>query len=392
MFVVPPFYGHITATMSVGGELIKRGHKVCWVSLRDINPGFIPEGGLWIVPDEVQARASEVEQIIDKQNVGATISETNKVEFIVGETLLAFAEILNEGMQGVIDSFKPDVIIHDESALSGAIAAVKNNIPYATSITVPPGFFEPYLYNPERQKLLLDQMFLVQKKMGIQSERVIFNSNQLVLSFTAPELLKPHYKDFKFEAPIQFVGASVEGRPEPNKFDWNLIKNPNWPTVYVSIGTLLDNIRSVVFKRIVKAFEGQPINILANTDPSLFEQWPDNFVVQKVFPQVEILSRVDAVVTHAGFNTVNEALYFDLPMICLPIAWDQDVNSMLIEIHGCGRKLAHRRLSSNVLKDTVFDVLAQPHYRENAALLGKALREKGGTKRAADLIEQLLPV
>lgn len=389
MFVVPPFYGHITATMSVGGELIQRGHKVCWVSLRDINPGFIPEGGQWIVPEEVRARKAEVDRIMDRQNLGTTVTGTKTLDFVLEETQLPFADILNAGMQGVIDSFKPDVIIQDESAFSGAVAAVKNNIPYATSITVPPGYFEPYLFNPERQKILLDKMLVVQKEMGVQSDRVIFNSDKLVLSFTTPDLLKPHYKDFVFEAPIEYVGSSVEGRPEPNKFDWSQVKNPDWPILYVSIGTLLDDIRSVIFKRIIDAFDGQPLTIIANTDPLLFDHWPENFIVQKVCPQVEVLSKVDLVVTHAGFNTVNEALFFDLPMIALPLAWDQGVNADLIEIHGCGKKFKYRRMSPLMLREAVFEILQQPHYRESAARLGQSLRDKGGTKRAADLIEKL---
>lgn len=389
MFVVPPFYGHITATMGVGAELLNRGHKVCWVSLREINPGFIPEGGEWIVPDEVKARQAEVDVIMQRQNLGVSVTGTKTLDFVLEETQLPFANILNPGMQGVIDRFKPDVIVQDESAFSGAVAAVKNNIPYATSITVPPGYFEPQLFNPERQKILLDRMRAVQKEMGVESDRVIFNSDQLVLSFTTPELLEPHYKDFVFEAPIAYVGSSVEGRPEPNKFDWTQVKNTAWPMIYVSIGTLLDDIRSVIFSRIIEAFDGQPITVIANTDPLLFDSWPGNFIVQKVCPQVEILSKVDMVITHAGFNTVNEALFFDLPMIALPLAWDQGVNADLIDIHGCGKKFRYRRLGPSQLKDAVFEVLEQPQYRENAARLGQALRARGGTARAAELIEQL---
>ena len=127
-----------------------------------------------------------------------------------------------------------------------------------------------------------------------------------------------------------------------------------------------------------------------NTDPELFEQWPDNFIVQRVCPQLEILSKVDLVVTHAGFNTVNEALFFDLPMIALPLAWDQDFNADLIEFHECGKKLRYRRLHATSLIDSVNEILTTPKYRENAARLGRILRDNGGTKRAADLIEKLM--
>lgn len=389
MFVVPPYYGHITATLGIGSELISRGHKVCWVSLREIDKGFIPEGAQWLVPDEVKARQNDIDRILDRQNIGTVLNDEETLDFILYESLFPFAEILNSGIQGVIDSFKPDAIIQDESALSGAVAAVRNNIPYATSITVPPGFFEKDLFNPVSQKKMLDKVRIAQKGMGIESERIIFNSDKLVLSFTSADLLRPRYRDFEFDAPIAFVGAAILGRPEPNQFDWGRVKNRDLPIIYISIGTLLDDTREIIFKLMVDAFANRPFTIIANTDPSLLDRWPGNFIVQKMFPQLEILSKVDLVITHAGFNTLNEALYFDLPLIALPLAWDQGVNAELVTHHGCGLKFDYRTLAPSELLDAATEVLGQPEYRKNAASLGESLRRGGGTKRAADLIEQL---
>lgn len=390
MFVVPPYYGHITPTLSIGDELIRRGHNVCWVSPRDISIELIPKGGQWIVPDEVRVQKDEVDRIMERQNIGTNLTDEETFDFIIYESLLPFAEILNCGIQAVIDRFGPDVIIHDESALAGAVAAVKNNIPYVTSITPPPGFFEPNLLNPAAQKILLDKMRVVQKKMGIDLDRVIFNSDKLVLSFTSPELIKPRYLDFVFESPIAFVGPAVKHKPEPYKFDWEQIEHSDWPIIYVSIGTVLDDIRSVIFKLVIEALSGQSLTVIVNTDPVLFECWPENFIPQKFCPQVDILSKVDLVITHAGFNTVNESLYFDTPLIALPLAWDQSVNANLISSHKCGQQFDYRDLHSDTLKNAVFDVLEDPLYRQNATRLGESLRSKGGTSRAADLIERLV--
>ena len=32
-FIVPPLTGHINPTLSLGNELLKRNHKVSWISL-----------------------------------------------------------------------------------------------------------------------------------------------------------------------------------------------------------------------------------------------------------------------------------------------------------------------------------------------------------------------
>jgi MGT family glycosyltransferase len=390
LFVVPPFYGHITATLGVGDELMKRGHQVSWVSLKDINAGYLPEGARWIVPDAIRARADEVDEILQRQNEGTKLSPTDALDFGLGVTLLPFANIMNDYMQQVIEEEKPDFIVHDESAFFGAIAAVKNNIPYATSITVPPGYFESKLFYPDRQELLLNKMREYQKELGITEDKIIFNSDKLVLSFTSRELLQPHYGDFEFEAPMAFVGASVTGRPEPASFDWTSLPEPNWPCIYVSIGTVLDDIRSSIFSKIIAAFKDSHFNIIANTDPALFEAWPDNFIVQKLCPQLEILERVDLVISHGGFNTVNEALYFNKPILAIPLAWDQSPNSDLLVKNGCGVKFRHRRLKPEVLRAAAENAMTDEVLLSNVQRISDSLRRLGGSVRAADLIEQAL--
>lgn len=389
LFVVPPFYGHITATMSVGGELIRRGHNVVWVSLKDVNKSIVPEGGQWLVPKGVEAHRHSIEDILQKQNLGTRIAGIESLDFGLNETLIPFARIMNAVMQDVVDEYQPDCIVHDESALAGAVSAYLNNIPYATTITVPPGFFEPELFFPERQKKLLTEMVGLQKSMGVDQDVSIFNSRNLVISFTSRDVLHPHYGDFQFDAPIEFVGATVDGRPEPEKFDWSRIPGNKNPVVYVSVGTVLDDIRESIFLKVIDAFKDAPFTIIANTDPALFPTWPINFVVEKFCPQLEVISRSDLVITHGGFNTLNEALYFDKPMIALPLAWDQFGNAELIVKNNCGVKLKYRRLRPSDLLAATEEVLKNPIYTQNAKRLGESLRALGGTKKAADLIENL---
>ncbi len=153
MFVVPPFHGHIVSTLSVGNELLGRGHQVVWVAMKEIAEGYIPEGGKWIVPSEIAAHREEIDLILQKQNIGTKISGLEALDFGLDETMLPFANIMNPALQNIVEQLKPDCIIHDESALAGAVAAVKNNIPYATSIAPPPGFFDPNLFFSRETKI-----------------------------------------------------------------------------------------------------------------------------------------------------------------------------------------------------------------------------------------------
>lgn len=390
MFVVPPFYGHITATLGVGAELIARGHQVIWVAMKAIAREYVPDGGHWIVPEPLAAFSDEIDSILNQQNIGTKISGFEALDFGLDETMLPFARIMMTAMPHVIETLKPDCIVHDESALAGAIAAVNNNIPYATSITSPPGFFEPHLFFPERQQRLLERMIAFQREFGVAGSRNIFNSDRLILSYTSRELLKPNYGDFEFEGPVHFVGATVDCRPEPASFAWDQIAEPEWPCIYVSIGTVLDDIRKTIFGKIVSALADQPLNVIVNTSPQLFEQWPANFYVQQVCPQLEIIKRVNLVITHGGFNTVNECLFFDKPMIVLPLAWDQSPNANLVVQNGCGKKFRYKRLVNEEFAAAVFEALSSDELKQNAARLGASIRSLGGTRKAATLIETLI--
>lgn len=39
LFVVPPFFGHINPSLSIGRTLLEKGHEVAWAGLTEIKIG-----------------------------------------------------------------------------------------------------------------------------------------------------------------------------------------------------------------------------------------------------------------------------------------------------------------------------------------------------------------
>jgi MGT family glycosyltransferase len=187
----------------------------------------------------------------------------------------------------------------------------------------------------------------------------------------------------------QFIGPALEGRAPTAPFDLDLYSNGR-KTVYVSTGSLLKDVQRKFFQKVVSAFADKNVTVLLSCPENLLKTWPDNFYPQLFWPQLEVLKHVDVVVTAGGFNTINESLYFDKPMIVIPLANDQFGNANLIEQHGVGIKLRYRRLTVEQLSVSLDEVLSDMSFYNSARELGRTLRAGGGSQAAASVIEKAL--
>ena len=57
---------------------------------------------------------------------------------------------------------------------------------------------------------------------------------------------------------------------------------------------------------------------------------------------------------------------------------------------GAGISLPPKQCQPPRLRELIFELLATPSYRQNARRIGDSLRQMGGPKRAAELIEGVL--
>jgi UDP:flavonoid glycosyltransferase YjiC (YdhE family) len=116
----------------------------------------------------------------------------------------------------------------------------------------------------------------------------------------------------------------------------------------------------------------------------------DNMTGADFLPQPAILPRVDLVITHGGNNTVTEAFHNGLPMIVLPLFWDQVDNAQRIDETGFGVRLATYDFEDSELIGAVDRLLADAALQRRLAAISARLRASPGTVRAADLIESVM--
>lgn len=149
------------------------------------------------------------------------------------------------------------------------------------------------------------------------------------------------------------------------------------PIIYVSMGTVFNNENSHLFKVLVEAckfFANEYAIIVSTGDEKAYEKYAnsslnsDNILLIPHTPQVEILKRAHLFITHAGMNSVSEAVNYGVPIICLPLSGDQPfVAWRVADELGMGIRLQpDADLTVDKVKNTILQILNNPSYRLKA--------------------------
>jgi MGT family glycosyltransferase len=150
------------------------------------------------------------------------------------------------------------------------------------------------------------------------------------------------------------------------------------------------------YRQCLAAFGDRPgwhvvLQIGRYVDPAELGTIPPNAEVHSWVPQLAILEEADAFVTHAGMGGSSEALFTGTPAIAVPQAVDQFGNAdRLVEL-GVARRLDTAGATAAALWEALTELTTDPAVAARSAALRAEARSEGGTTRAADLLEGLIP-
>jgi len=384
VFIVPPLTGHINPTLSLGTVLLERGHRVGWITLDRSLAEKLPPGGelLLISYDENDQQKKEAEKYLDIITK-KIVYGIDSVKFLYEEVLIPLNRHSYEGIASLLDQFEPDLVITDHQMFAGAMAAFNKNLPYATSVTAPAAI-KVMDELPKVHEWEVNQIMALQAEFGIRESRNLATSELLTLIFTS----RAFFGEMELPDHFKFVGPVFNRRQTEIAFDWEAFHAIGLPKILVSIGTTFDHEhKKNFFNKVIEAFASENMHVVVVSDPDLFEDWPANFTVQKQVPQVELLPYLDGVVCHAGHNTVCETLMNGLPLVVIPIAYDQSHVAGRVFRVGAGERLNFNRFKAKHLLEAVNTILHNPSYREAATTIKQSFIHAGGNDAAADLLE-----
>ena len=228
--------------------------------------------------------------------------------------------------------------------------------------------------------------------------------NNLEIDWNAPHATASRFavitqspKEFDFEDSPQpeafyYTGPFHDdtGR-EPVPFPWKQLTGET--LVYASMGTLVNGL-DFVYHAILEVIERLPgvqlvLSIGRNLRIADLGRIPSNAIVVPYAPQIELLNRASLCITHAGMNTAMESLAAGVPMVAIPVGFDQPGIAARIKYHGIGESLPVGTLTVDALSEAVQMVLKNPSYRSKARYFQEVIAKTRGLDLAADIIERI---
>uniref|UniRef100_A0AAY5F0Q5 UDP-glucuronosyltransferase n=2 Tax=Electrophorus electricus TaxID=8005 RepID=A0AAY5F0Q5_ELEEL len=305
-----------------------------------------------------------------------------------------------------------DLVLTDPAMAGGVVLAHYLKLPLVLNvrwITSGEGHFaiapSPLSYIPVPGTGFSDKMsFLQRVKNSIFSMIILFQDRFMV---------GPHYKalckkyfnkdcdivsllqeadiwlmrlDFVFEFPrptmpnVAYIGGfqCKPSQPLSEDLESFVQSSGEHGFIIMSLGTLVNSLPVDTADKIAAVFAKLPQKVIwrhLGPSPSTLG---NNTLLVKWMPQNDLLahSKIKAFVAHGGTNGVQEAIYHGVPVLGIPLFFDQSDNLMRIQAKGAAIILELSQLNGHTFKQTLMKLLTDNSYSTNMQRLSSLHRDQ----------------
>ena len=413
--VAPAFYSHFNALAALAGELVARGHRVTFVHRPDAREYVRTPGlGYHAVGASTHPPGSLAESLRRAANPGGPLGLRRVILDMAAAT-----DMLCRELPHAVEALGIDAIVADQMEAAGGLVAESLGLPFvsvacALPVNREPGIplaVMPFGYeDSERARRVVEGSTRVYDWMMAPHRRSIeANARRLGIPVRGAlhECLSPRVQvsqtvagfDFpRRELPAHFHHVGPFHAPAPGQsaeLPADLQPSGEPPFVYASLGTLVSQ-RFGLFKRIAQACQRVDAELLVahcgglDASQARALEAIGRTRVRDYVPQLAVLERADAIVSHAGANTIMEAIATRTPILALPVAFDHPGGAARVEYAGVGLKASPRTAGAGQLARKLRRLLDEPLFAQRMAPLADEIRRAGGAPRAAGIIEAAL--
>jgi hypothetical protein len=250
--------------------------------------------------------------------------------------------------------------------------------------------FYDWLRNPKAT--LVHWAIQQQRKQLQQLAPLATNATVTQIIANVPELLLAPL-EFEFDKEIRQPNQHYLGlcmRPHRHDTELDPLFEELWPQIvaqreagqrliYCSFGTFYESADATLLRfvtNLIAVLAQLPqVQLVCSVNKYVIETLkaqkliaPNCVFVTRV-PQMQVLAQADVFITHGGFGSIKEAVYYAVPMLVYPLdpKYDQPGNALKVEQHGLGLRGAFAYERPNDLKTKLVRLLTEPAFKDKIA-------------------------
>jgi MGT family glycosyltransferase len=365
-----PYLGHTNPTLPLAKHLAQRGHQVTYINAPEWKERIEATGALFVpYLDYSEGLSSQqIKKLCFKAAYNTAIKVGAGHELLIYEMFFYLGKTIAErfGIPCIRQFSQP---VWTETS--------KRKVPLSLKIS----------------SILIDAQVLsrsVANELGVKDKRLsksILNDKAELNIVYLPEKFQPYRHDldetyvFCVPPPDQLIDSNHQIPYE----------KMTRPIIYISMGSIMSS--RIFCKRCIKAFGNKEISIILSTGrvkPETLGNIPSNVWASSFVPQLEVLQHTDLFITHGGMNSVNEAMYYGVPMMVMPVINDQHVNAEQVERLILGRRVRAFPTTAAIMYRQAMDVLGNQKIRKQCKVMEKEIRLGLSIDKVVDMIEGVL--
>ena len=379
LFITHPISGIVYGTLGYVDELVKRGHEVAYFSTNKFESDII----------NVNAKFIEYTKKYEFEN---------NYKLMIKTTLDMYNEVLD-----IAKSY--DYIIYESGFFKGKALGEKLNKPVIRLISNFP-FDKKVLKNlSKKEKKNYPKMLLAANPIIRKIYTILFLGLNKIrnndISFEAfddaPDMNIVYttkiFQDLNYgydKKKYKFILPVIKNRDQENviKFE-NTVGN----IIYISLGSKPENPEEF-FKMCIEAFKNKEVTVIMsigeNTDILDIGKIPKNFWIFNTVAQLDVLNHADLFITHGGMTSINESMYYGVPVIVIPQNAENELVAKSVSKYNIGKVIYKENVTTSELINCANEVLTLSKYKSNMETYKDTIMNNNEKTNIIDEIENYI--
>ncbi|KAJ8948061.1 hypothetical protein NQ314_008487 [Rhamnusium bicolor] len=234
-------------------------------------------------------------------------------------------------------------------------------------------YFETFHVGPGKQRII-DKYFT---NISVSLDDLISNVDMMFLD------VNPVIQDARAIGPTTInIGMErklISANPLTKDLK-DFMDNAREGFIYFSLGSNVrsNSLNQATLKAVVEALKEVPYKVLWKFEADDLPGKPDNVKLVKWAPQEIVLRHpnIKLFITQGGLQSMEEAIYSEVPMVVIPFFFDQFKNAKLMEIKNIGKTVGRKpSVNKEELKNAILEVITDPRYRNSVRKLGRFAKD-----------------